>query len=475
MRARRSQDSDLPAPGRPRNHEHDVRGREPVRRAARRRARRLPRRRWIVPSSTVPEVESAREHADDFLERAGVPRRPAPRSGRARRAFSDDGVDLAGYSLPERVDDLEAARRALGYAQIDLLSESAGTRTAMIYAWRYPSAHPPLGDDRRQPTGALPLGREDDRRADPPLRRALRGERDVHSRTPDLAASIHSAVRAPPGALLFLPIRKGNVEAATFFGLINATADGGGPIAAPKTIDTLLSAQQGDGSGAWFLSLMARARIPAALRSGARSPPPARATPPYATALLRASRRPRLDHRQPRHRSRSGSAGASSTPGPRIPTTPCTRASGLECRDAADRWALDFATPPQNATRELLPHLPNGHQVVLPDIGHSERLLGATSRGRQPPDQHVLRQRPRRHVALHARVASTSRRPSATARSPRSSSPCMLSFAALTVLSLLWLPLRVAPARTIRAEDAVSRCGRSTSSCSGSAAGSPAC
>ena len=41
--------------------------------------------------------------------------------------LTDDGVDLAGYSLPQRVDDLEAARVALGYGRIDLLSESAGT------------------------------------------------------------------------------------------------------------------------------------------------------------------------------------------------------------------------------------------------------------------------------------------------------------------------------------------------------------
>ena len=33
--------------------------------------------------------------------------------------------------------------------------------------------------------------------------------------------------------------------------------------------------------------------------------------------------------------------------------------------------ALDFATPPQIARRELLPHLPNGHQVVLPGVGHT--------------------------------------------------------------------------------------------------------
>jgi hypothetical protein len=32
---------------------------------------------------------------------------------------------------------------------------------------------------------------------------------------------------------------------------------------------------------------------------------------------------------------------------------------------------LDFATPPKAATEELLPHLPNGHQVVLAELGHS--------------------------------------------------------------------------------------------------------
>src|SRR5207302_11409845 len=32
--------------------------------------------------------------------------------------------------------------------------------------------------------------------------------------------------------------------------------------------------------------------------------------------------------------------------------------------------SLDSATPPQVATKELLPYLPNGHQVVLPAFGH---------------------------------------------------------------------------------------------------------
>jgi hypothetical protein len=33
--------------------------------------------------------------------------------------------------------------------------------------------------------------------------------------------------------------------------------------------------------------------------------------------------------------------------------------------------ALDFSTPPQVATKELLSYLPNGHEVVLPGLGHT--------------------------------------------------------------------------------------------------------
>jgi hypothetical protein len=32
---------------------------------------------------------------------------------------------------------------------------------------------------------------------------------------------------------------------------------------------------------------------------------------------------------------------------------------------------VDFATPPVNATNDLLPSLPNGHQVVLAELGHT--------------------------------------------------------------------------------------------------------
>ena len=61
------------------------------------------------------------------------------RSARARSG-SRQAASISPATPPQRVDDLEAARKALGYHQIDLLRESAGTRTAMLYSWRYPTA-----------------------------------------------------------------------------------------------------------------------------------------------------------------------------------------------------------------------------------------------------------------------------------------------------------------------------------------------
>ena len=65
--------SHLPAPGRPRNHQHELRGREQVRRAARCRPRRLPRHRWIVQTRLPGGRVGARARRRS-PQRAGVPR-----------------------------------------------------------------------------------------------------------------------------------------------------------------------------------------------------------------------------------------------------------------------------------------------------------------------------------------------------------------------------------------------------------------
>ena len=70
-----------------------------------------------------PEVESALKHSTDL---GGAKSYRAYGDGMRACAdrLQDDGVDLAGYNVVQRVDDVEAARSALGYDRIDLVSES---------------------------------------------------------------------------------------------------------------------------------------------------------------------------------------------------------------------------------------------------------------------------------------------------------------------------------------------------------------
>jgi pimeloyl-ACP methyl ester carboxylesterase len=386
------------------------------------------------------EVSSARERTRDFLSESSFRADAAAFRACAQR-LQGEGVDLGGYTLPERVDDLDAARSALGYERVDLLSESAGTRTAMIYAWRYPKRI-----HRSVMIGVNPPGNYlwDAKTTGEQVRRyaALCAEdASCRSRTPDLAASLHSAFERIPGHFWFLPIKKGNVKAAAFFGLMNATTDGAGPLAGPMTIDTLLSAGKGDGSGAWFLSLMAQMAFPRAQLWGDVAAV-GRSDAAYARRFFTT------------HADRGSVIGSPGTEliwaGGRLldawPASPdeneYTRVEDSKVETLLIGGKLDFATPPQNATRELLPHLPNGHQVVLGNLGHTDDFWAY---------EPAASKRLVNAFLDSGRVDTSLYRPASVDFTPRFSDGAiakivlgvMLGFAALAVLSLVWMPLRV--------------------------------
>ena len=387
-----------------------------------------------------PEVESALKHSTDFLgEKSFRERGDAYRACASR--LTDDGVDLAGYSLPQRVDDLEAARKALGYGRVDLLSESLGTRIAMIYSWRYPrSIH------RSVMVGVNPPGHFvwDENTTDEQIGRyaALCSKDDACSkRTDDLAASLRLASENIPNRWWFLPINEGNVKAGAFFGLMNATTDGAGPLAAPWTIDMLLSAGQGDGAGAWFMSLLAQVAFPeeqlwgdvaAAGRTDAAQARGLYARPADPGSVIG---RPGTDLIW------AGGRLLDSWPAnPDENEYAQVRDSNVETLVIGGE--LDVATPPQWAKRELLPHLPNGREVVLKNIGHTDdfwtyerdagtRLVNTFfDSGRV--DTSLYRQ-----TAVDFTPAMT---PGAIATIVLG---VMLGLVALTVVSLLWIGLRV--------------------------------
>jgi pimeloyl-ACP methyl ester carboxylesterase len=316
-----------------------------------------------------PEVESALKHTSDVLSE-----KTTRASGEAFRACATrlqrSGVDVTSYGLPQQVDDFEAARGALGYDRIDLLSESAGARTALIYAWRYPSSI-----ERSVMYGANPPGHFlwDPAITDEQIARyAARCAEDssCRMRTDDLAAAIQRTSAHLPDSWFFLPIKKSNVRIAAFFGLMESTT-AAGPLSAPLTLDAWLAAGEGDTSGLWLNSLAGDLLFPKIWvwgQAAATGRPDAQAARAYFAA-----------GGQKRDTNLGSAATAFLWGGGRLmeawPAAPdegeYSQMRPSQVETLLISGELDFATPPQVATQELLPYLPNGHQVVLPGFGHA--------------------------------------------------------------------------------------------------------
>ena len=316
-----------------------------------------------------PEVSSALKHSKDFLGEESLTAYSAALRACAAR-HTDEGVDLAGYSVTARVDDLEAARQALGYDRIDLVSESAGTRYAMVYSWRYPqSVHRSVMLAVNPPGHFLWNAKTTDEQ----IRRyadLCAQDTSCRDRTDDLAATIAQTNRNIPDRWGFLPIKEGNVRVASFYGLVESTS-AAAPISAPMTLDSWLSAADGDASGFWFQSLLADMAFPESFIWGemaALGNADARAAHAYFASADRDAGtilgNPGTDFIW------GGGKLADSWPAhPDDAAYDTVQTSNVETLLIGG--ALDFATPPQAATRELLPYLPNGHEVVLPRLGHS--------------------------------------------------------------------------------------------------------
>src|SRR4051794_14978747 len=207
-----------------------------------------------------PEVQSALTGTSDLLAKTTLQAYSAAFRTCATR-LTKDGVDLGGYNLVERVDDMEAARTALGYKTLDLISESAGTRTAMIYSWRHPGSI-----NRSIMLAVNPPGHYlyNGPMTDQQIRhysQLCAADASCRARTGDLTATMRSVSRNLPHRWGPFAIKPGNVKLATFFGLMDATS-AAAPLSAPQTIDTWLSAEHGDNSGMWLLSLFGDMAIP---------------------------------------------------------------------------------------------------------------------------------------------------------------------------------------------------------------------
>ena len=313
-----------------------------------------------------PEVTAALQNSADYLGKASLSAYSKAFASCAQR-LERSGVDLAGYTLAEQADDIEAARVALGYQRIDLLSESAGTRLGDDLPVAVPEQCRPLGDGRGQPARELHLQRSRDRSGDRALLGAVREAACLPRphRQPRRERAAHGGTHAEQ---LVLPADQAGQRLGRDVPRAHR-GDRGSPLTGPMTLNSWISAAQGDPSGLWFLSAMANLVLPQSFVWGE-----------FASIGMADA--------QPVERYFSSGADRGSIIGNPLgeflwgagglvhawPANPgenqYTSVQNSSVPTLLIGGTLDFETPAQNATKELLPHLSNGHQVILSGLGH---------------------------------------------------------------------------------------------------------
>ncbi len=313
-----------------------------------------------TPKLDCPEVSDAMTGLNgDLLDPASLDNLGAAMRVCAER-LQAAGVDLGGYTIPEVVKDMEAARSGLGYARVNLLGESYGTRVAQIYAAMYPSSLLRSAMIGVNPPGHfLWLPATADAQVEY-YAELCRKDADCAARTPDLAASMRNVNRSMPKRWLFLPIDPGKVKVVAFAMLFHRTT-------APIIFDAYLSAERGDSSGLALMSLAYDFIMPKMMTWGEffaiGSSADFEAGRDYRTELTA----PDTIFGAPMSLLIWGAAGG-------WPVTPMPeqyrQVHPTDVQTLLVGGTVDFSTPAEFATQELLPSLRNGKQVILAERGH---------------------------------------------------------------------------------------------------------
>jgi len=313
-----------------------------------------------------PEVVEAMKGAGqgDMLSDIALDQSSAAYTRCAER-LQNEGVDLAGYTVTELIDDIETARVGLGYERINLISDSFGTNVARIYAYMYPESiyrSVMIAVDTPAATIHEPEVVDDLIRSYADL---CTKDAQCNARTDDLVKTMRMVSQDMPARWLLFPINPGLVKVGTY-NFFESTTE------APKIIDTWLTAAEGDPSGMAVFSLLgpnmfANAAVwghNAALRSSLGQFDPAR---DYRTDL----NPPESIMGSPA--STAAYAEYTAWPATLIPEE-YRQLQPSDVETLLVSGNIDSNTPVQFARDDLLPTLSNGQHVILSEFGHGEFL-----------------------------------------------------------------------------------------------------
>jgi pimeloyl-ACP methyl ester carboxylesterase len=192
---------------------------------------------------SCPEVDSLmKAHAGKDLFSAQARVEYAAAVKQCATTHREAGVDLSGYTVPGIVEDMEAARNALGYDRINLYSMSFGTRTAQIYAYMHPDSLHRLVLIGVSPPGGMVWDPAVLDKMIEHISELCAKDAACSSRTSDFAQTMYDVNHDMAKRWLFFKIDPDSVRLAAHFGFLD------NPMM-PMVFDAYLAAAEGDPSG----------------------------------------------------------------------------------------------------------------------------------------------------------------------------------------------------------------------------------
>lgn len=278
-----------------------------------------------------------------------------------------EGVDLAGYNIPEVVADMEAARQALGYEKINLLSESYGTRVAQIYAYLHPQVIWRSAMIGVNPPGHFIWEAATIERQLEQYSQLCAQNADCSQRTASLTESMRKVSANMPKHWLFVKIDPSKIKIISHVLLYHRST-------APMIFDAWLAAERGDPSGFALMSVVYDLIIPNAFAWG---------------DLLAKGGNSDFDPERNYEDLRVQDT-ILGTPLSLLVWQPASRSWPVYLMPDEFRRVqpsqvetllingnLDISTPLELGRDELLPALENGQMVILSDMGHTQDFWSA--------------------------------------------------------------------------------------------------
>jgi len=186
----------------------------------------------------------------DFLSQTGL-KEIGRKFAEACTSLTAAGIDVRQYNILNVVDDMEAARTALGYEKINITGGSYGGAVVMVYCLRYPqSIHRAIMVEAAFPYDiAFGKPAELDARLNH-INELWKKNAEAVKRSPDIVQTIRNVLAKLPKEYNGMPIDRSKVKLMTSFGITNQRSY------ANMVFDAYVSAEKGDFSSIAAMCLM---------------------------------------------------------------------------------------------------------------------------------------------------------------------------------------------------------------------------